>query len=247
MDGWTGRHPRVHYLGTGNRPVVASYFHSPSLLETKPEERLGVGHAALRAAGVLHALSRTAEPAPGVGARAQQGLGLRDGHGGRATERHRDLGRAGLRLPRLRTALCLHSPRRTRPGTRPGDRLVRLGVLLRRPLPRTLQAYSRSGRRQGVPGQAASVHAGRRRDHRNADQPGGTRPLRPVGPHRPEHVHGLAAPVRRKHQEPPRRVPVGTSQHQRGPCSQPRRIRRDAAQGRRRPLVGQPRRTRRRC
>ena len=128
MDGWTGRHPRVHYLGTGNRPVVASYFHSPSLLETKPEERLGVGHAALRAAGVLHALSRTAEPAPGVGARAQQGLGLRDGHGGRATERHRDLGRAGLRLPRLRTALCLHSPRRTRPGTRPGDRLVRLGV-----------------------------------------------------------------------------------------------------------------------
>ena len=181
MDGWTGRHPRVQYLGTGNRPVVASYFHSPSLLETKPEERLGVGHAALRAAGVLHALSRTAEPAPGVGARAQQGLGLRDGHGGRATERHRDLGRAGLRLPRLRTALCLHSPRRTRPGTRPGDRLVRLGVLLRRPLPRTLQAYSRSGRRQGVPGQAASVHAGRRRDHRNADQPGGTRPLRPVG------------------------------------------------------------------
>ena len=64
--------------------------------------------------------------------------------------------------------------------------------LLRRPLPRTLQAYSRSGRRQGVPGQAASVHAGRRRDHRNADQPCGARSLRPVDPHRPEHVHGLA-------------------------------------------------------
>jgi len=181
----------VECLGTGNRPVGASYFHLPSLLETKPEERLGVGHAALRAAGVLHALSRKAEPASGVGPRAQQGLGLRDGHGGRATARHRDLGRAGLRLPRLRTALCLHSPGRTRPGTRPGDRLVCLGVLLRRPLPRTLQAHSRSGRRQGVPGQAASVHAGRRRDHRNTDQPGGTRSLRPVDPHRPEHVHGL--------------------------------------------------------
>ena len=40
------------------------------------------------------------------------------------------------------------------------------------------------------------------------------RGLSDLDPHRPEHVHGLAAPVRRKHQEPPRRVPVGTRQHQ---------------------------------
>ena len=55
--------------------------------------------------------------------------------------------RGGPRRPRLRAAVRLHPPRLRRPGARPGHRLVRVGVLLRRPLPRDLQAHPGPGGR----------------------------------------------------------------------------------------------------
>ena len=78
-----------------------------------------------------------------------------------------------------------------------------------------------------------------------ADQPGGTRPGRPVGTHHAHHVGGLAAPVLREHPEPAQRVAVGALQYQRESGPQPDRVHRDAPQGRRGPLVGGPRRARR--
>ena len=54
------------------------------------------------------------------------------------------------------------------------------------------------------------------------------------------------AALRREHRAPAQRVAVGAVQHQRGPGRQPRRVHRDAPQGRRRPLVGRTRRVRRR-
>ncbi len=75
-------------------------------------------------------------------------------------------------------------------------------------------------------------------------QPGRTRPRRPVGPHRPRAHGGLAPPVRGEHQEPAGGVALGAGQHQRGAAGQPDRVHRDAAQGGRRPLVGEPDRAR---
>ncbi len=66
-------------------------------------------------------------------------------------DRSQHLERSEARRDGLRVALRLHPPRGTRPRTRPHHRLVRLGLLFRRPLPRDLQAPSGSGRRQEIP------------------------------------------------------------------------------------------------
>ncbi len=149
-----------------------------------------------------------------------------------------------LRRPRLRAAVRLHPPGRRGRAAGPGHRLVRLGVLLRRPLPRAVQAQPGPGRRPGLPGRAARVHAGRRADRRS--RPTRWRPGWPTcGSARCRPLGGLAGPLRREHPQPARRVAVGTGQHHRGPGVRPGRLHRDAPQGRRGALVGEPGRARR--
>src|SRR6266567_3000633 len=90
-------------------------------------------HAALRTARVLHAVPGPAEPEPADVPGTQQGMGVRDGLHRRAAAWLGHLGRTRLRLARLSAAVCLHPSGRGRAGTGPGDRLVCVGVLLRRP------------------------------------------------------------------------------------------------------------------
>ncbi len=63
-------------------------------------------------------------------------------------------------LDRMDYALmcALHPPRLRRPGPRPGHRLVRVGVLLRRPLPGAVQALARLRRRAALPRPAGALH-----------------------------------------------------------------------------------------
>ena len=78
-----------------------------------------------------------------------------------------------------------------------------------------------------------------------AGEPGRGGPRRPVGAHRARRCRRTgAARFADRHRAPAQRVAVGAVQHQRGPGRQPRRVHRDAPQGRRRPLVGGPRRVR---
>ena len=137
--------------------------------------------------------------------------------------------------------LCAYThPDASGRGAGPGHGLVRLGVLLRRPLPGGLQAQPGHGGRQGVPGPAAG------RSCRWTSRQ--TLPSRPIRSRRawpicgrgpcPRMSHGLAARGSARAPEPARRVALGALQYQRGPGRQPDRVHRDAPQGRRRALVG---------
>ncbi len=70
-------------------------------------------------------------------------VGARDGHAGGI----RRLGAGRPRRARLRPALRLHPPRLRRPRPLPHHRLVRVGLLLRRPLPGDVQAQPGPRRR----------------------------------------------------------------------------------------------------
>ena len=83
----------------------------------------------------------------------------------------RDLDRGEARGDGLRPAVRLHPPRRAGARARPGHRLVRLGLLLRRSLPRRLQAHSRSRRRASAPRTPAAVHADRPDADRRRSRP----------------------------------------------------------------------------
>ena len=160
----------------------------------------------------------------------------------------RYLGRAQVRLHGLRAALRVHPSRRARPGARPGHRLVRLGLLS------STTTSWRSTSARGTGGRARSTWTGcplfmpmdlsTRRRSRPTRWSAGLADLwqRTV----PTMSDGVATPVLREHQAPARRVDVGARQHQRGPGLQPHRVHRDAPQGRRRAVVGRPRRARRR-
>ncbi|CAK7280051.1 hypothetical protein SGPA1_10829 [Streptomyces misionensis JCM 4497] len=161
-------------------------------------------------------------------------MGPGDGHAGGL----RDLGPGRSGGARLRTAVRLHPPRLRRARPLADHRLVRVGLLLRRPLPGHVQAHPGPRRRQGPPRPAAAVHAARPGDPRTgAAEPGRGGPEGPVGAHGAVDVAGLAPPLLRRHRAPAQRVDVGAVEHQRGAHRQPRRVHRDAPQGRRRPLV----------
>ncbi len=110
-----------------------------------------------------------------------------------------------------------------------------------------LELYKRTGDLRGARAyldRLAAFMPVRGRDHRDAGEPGGARPRRPVGTHRAGTLARLAAAVRGEHEEPARRVTVGAREHQRRKGRQPDRVHRDAAQGRRRAVVGEPHRAR---
>ena len=116
----------------------------------------GDGGNALRTAGLLHAVSGAAQSA----SRARRAststewareMGMLEGSG---IWEERDLDAHDYAL------LCAYThPDCDGPGPVPGHRLVRVGLLLRRPLPGDLQTHPGPGGRQGVSRPAPGVHA----------------------------------------------------------------------------------------
>jgi len=205
-------------------------------------------HAGIQAAGLLHAVSSTAQPEPGAGPRAQHGVGPALGHARRAqAERRRRLDRRRPAQARLRAHVRVHASRLRRACARLDHRLVRLGLLLRRPLPRALQTHP-VGRhhpaRAGVPRPARTLHDAWEGRIARAEQPGRGGAERPMGPHHPGDVRRMAHPLHHEHPQPHGRVDVGAHQHRHRPRRQPHRVHAHAPQGRWRPLVGEPRRVR---
>ncbi len=180
---------------------------------------VGPGHdAAVGLPALLHAVSRAAEPAPRRGARPHGRIGPWDGHVGGL----RHLGTVRPRRARLRAALRVHPPRLRRPGTLAHHRLVRVGVLLRRPLPGDLQTHPGPRQQQGLPRTAAPLHAAGPLDPRTgAGESGRGGARRPLGAYGARDVGGLAGAVSGVHGAPAQRVDVGALQHQRGRIANP--------------------------
>ena len=133
------------------------------------------------------------------------------------------------------------------PDARPDHRLVRVGVLLRRPLPRAVQVHPRLHRapRRTSTGSRLFMPLDLRSDP-GAGEPGRAGPRGPVGAHRSRRCPTAGAAVPRQHAQPDGRVAVGAGQHHRRPGRQPDRVRPDAPPGRRGAVVGEPGRVRRR-
>ncbi len=103
---------------------------------------------------------------------------------------------------------------------------------------------ARPGRGEGVPGPAAAFMPPD--PARPADQPGRGGPGRPVGAHRARHVRRLAAPVHESTHNLLDESLWELANINDRPDRQPDRVHRDAPQGRRRAVVGEPGRARRR-
>ncbi len=101
-------------------------------------------------------------------------------------------------------------------------RLVRVGVLLRRPLPRHVQADPGPRSGQGAPGPPAAVHAARPRHPRaGTGESGGGRAEGPVGADGAVDVRGLAPPLLGRHRAPAQRVDVELSNINEGRIANP--------------------------
>ncbi len=124
-----------------------------------PVGALAACDAAARGPRAVHALRGAGQPAPRRSPRARPGVGARDGDA-----RRRRVGRTALRRDRHGAARRADASRRLRRRARPDQRLEHVGLLLRRPRRRALQARpaarrARSRARQGAGRSAGGAHA----------------------------------------------------------------------------------------